>query len=165
MVSNREVHCVAGFLLKTTTPTHHQRELVLSPYSPDRKLSIVTSLRACLEGTKVLCQGETRLLISFKKPHKCILRDTLRRWMKTVLDLAGIRMDVFTPHSTRTAPTTKVVDKIPLKTLLQTASWWNGSTLWLSTTRRFRRKDSSWQRYYLEVSSLSWMPTALKLSL
>ena len=123
MVSNREVHCVAGFLLKTTTPTHHQRELVLSPYSPDRKLSIVTSLRACLEGTKVLCQGETRLLISFKKPHKCILRDTLRRWMKTVLDLANIRMDVFTPHSTRVASTTKVVDKIPLKTLLQTTSW------------------------------------------
>ena len=40
-----------------------------------------------------------------------------------MLELAGIRMDIFTPCSTRAASTAKVIDKILLKTLLQMAGW------------------------------------------
>ena len=78
----------------------------------------MTYLRGFLERTKLLRKEESRLLVNFKKPHKRISGDSLRRWTKTVADLAGIRMDILTSHSTRAASTIKVVDRIPLKSLL-----------------------------------------------
>ena len=46
MVSNKEVRCVIRDLLKTTRPKHHQKEVVLPAYPPDRRLCIVAYLRA-----------------------------------------------------------------------------------------------------------------------
>ena len=101
----------------------------------------MTFLRAYFERAKLLRKGETRLLINFKKPHKRISRNNLRRWTKTMANLAGIRMDIFTPNSTRAASNTKVVDRIPVKSLLQTAGLRGRNTFVTSTTRIFRRKD------------------------
>ena len=70
-----------------------------------------------------------------------------------MLELAGLRKDSFTPHSTRAAPTTEVVHAVPLKTLLHTAGWRSRNVFMTSTTRKFRRKDPSLGLYCLEVNS------------
>ena len=114
-------------LLKTSTPESPQREIVLSGYPPSRRLCIVTYVKTYLERTAPLRKGQTKLLPSFRAPHS-VSRHTIRRWMKTVLEQAGIDSNICTPHSTQVASTSKVVGKIPFKTLLQTAEWRRRST-------------------------------------
>jgi len=127
-ISNNVLKCRIGDLLKTTTPKNHQSELVFSGYPPNRRLCIVTYIKAYLDRTAPLRKGNTKLLISFKAPHNCVSRDTIRRWAKTIMTLAGIDLNIFTPHSTRAASTSKVAGKIPLNTLLKTAGWRRKST-------------------------------------
>ena len=51
-------------------------------------------------------------------------RDTVRNWVKFVLQAAGVNMDVFGVHSTRAASTSQAVLKgIPLATIIRTAGW------------------------------------------
>ena len=117
-----------GDLLKTSTPKCQQHEIVLSAYPPNRRLCIVTYMKAYLDRTAPLRQGETKLLLSYRVPHSRVSRDTVRRWTKSVMKEAGIDLEIFTPHSTRAASTSKVAGKIPLKTILQTAGWRRRST-------------------------------------
>ena len=44
-----------------------------------------------------------KLFISFHKRHKAVSKDTISRWLKCVLEEAGIDMSIFKPHSTRAA--------------------------------------------------------------
>ena len=51
-------------------------------------------------------------------------RDTISRWIKTVMIQFGIDVKVFTPYSTRTASTSKANScQVPLDIILQAASW------------------------------------------
>ena len=59
-----------------------------------------------------------------------------------MLELAGIRTDIFTPHSTRVAPTTKVVDKISLNLLLQTAGRRSHDTFVTSYHKKVQKEGS-----------------------
>ncbi|XP_044178829.1 uncharacterized protein LOC114963188 [Acropora millepora] len=58
-----------------------------------------------IERTKSLRHDDV-LLISTIKPHGAIGSHTLARWIKTVLQLAGLDIDMFKPHSTRHAAST-----------------------------------------------------------
>ena len=73
--------------------------------------------------TAPLRQGETTLLFSKRVPHSHCLTDTVRSWTKRVMKEAGIDLEIFTPHSTWAASTSKVAWKIPLKTTLQTTEY------------------------------------------
>ena len=55
----------------------------------------------------------TRLFITTTKPYKTTSQDTLDRWIKT------IDISIFSPHSTRSAPTTRAATKIPIDTVLK----------------------------------------------
>ena len=56
-------------------------------------------------------------------------KDTLSRWIKTLLVKAGVDMSIFTPHSTRAASATAALrNLVPLKTILKTAGWSNSCT-------------------------------------
>ena len=45
----------------------------------------------------------TRLFLTLRQPHKAASWDTLRRWAKIALADAGINMEIFKPHSIRSA--------------------------------------------------------------
>ena len=73
--------------------------------------------------------GEDQLLLSFQKPHKAISVDTVRRYLLTVLDLAGIDTNIYKPHSTRAAATSKAKSKnVPIDLILQAGMWTNETT-------------------------------------
>ena len=76
------------------------------PAFDNKRLCIVTHFCEYLQRTKSLRAGD-KLLVSFVNPYHHISRDALWRWLKTVLDLAGIHLKKFSGHSTRTASTSQ----------------------------------------------------------
>ena len=48
---------------------------------------------------------DDHLFVSMVKPHKAVHIDTVRRWITTVMQMAGIDVGLFKPHSTRAAVT------------------------------------------------------------
>ena len=54
-----------------------------------------TSKPEYLKRTQGSRGDEDKLFISFQKPHKAVSRDTISRWVKQVLEAAGIDTKVF----------------------------------------------------------------------
>ena len=75
-------------------------------------------------------RGEhTRLFMTTQPPFKAASQQTISRWIKQTLIKAGLDVSVFSPHSTRSAATTKARSaNIPLLTILKTAGWSKEST-------------------------------------
>ena len=76
-----------------------------------------------IDVTKSLRGRTTCLLITTSKPSRPASKDTLAKWIKSVLHDAGIDITIFTPHSTRSASTSKATTKVPIETVLKTGDW------------------------------------------
>ena len=63
----------------------------------------VSTLRVYREKTTPLRHGETRVFISFIKPHKAVTSSTIARWLRVTLEEAGINSSIFGAYSTRGA--------------------------------------------------------------
>ena len=112
-----------GDLMKTSRPGHHISELTFKAYAPDRRLCVVTALKVYIERTGPTRGLNTQLFLTTRLPVKPATRDTLRRWTKTVLNDAGIDLDIFKPHSTRSAASSKAALTVPLTTIMNTVGW------------------------------------------
>ena len=67
------------------------------------------------------------MLISYQQPHRGVKTDTISRWLKEVLQQAGI--DNYTGHSTRAASSSAAKrSNVDLETILQAAGWSNATT-------------------------------------
>ena len=56
-------------------------------------------------------------------------RDTISRWIKTVLELAGLDISQFSAHSTRAASTSAAFSRdVPIDCVLSAAGWSSQST-------------------------------------
>ena len=126
--SKTDIRCTFGDLLKTSAPNRHQDELVFGSFPGDKSLCVVHYLRHYKKRTCALRGSETKPFISWKAPHSGVSRDTIRRWTKMGLKTAGIDMSRFTAHSTRSASTSKAIQKLPLATILKTVGWRRPST-------------------------------------
>eukprot|EP00794_Sanderia_malayensis_P020746 gene20746-22775_t len=115
--------------LKQTKPNKHLKALEFQEYLPDKSLCIFEYLTEYLSRTKALRGENTSLLISYMKPHKAISKDTVSRWVKTILRAAGVNVQVFTAHSCRSASTSaaKAVG-LSLTSILKFAGWSNSQT-------------------------------------
>ena len=63
----------------------------------------VMALKVYEDKTRPIRGDETKLLISFIKPHKAVTSSSVARWLKSVLSAAGIDTAIFSAHSTRGA--------------------------------------------------------------
>ena len=127
--------CRFGDLLKTSTPKKHQSQIILNSFV-DKRICVVHYLKMYRKRTEMLRGSETKLFISVNKPHKGVSRDTIRRWTKQGLQEAGIDLSIFTPHSTRSASTSKAAKSVSLRTILKTVGWRTASTF----TRFYKKK-------------------------
>lgn len=101
----------------------------LKSYPPDRRLCVVFVLKEYLKRTVNLRQGKTCLFISYIKPHNAVTRDTISRWLRTVMKCSGIDSDKFKSHSIRSASASKAKQKfVPIEDILKMAGWSNGQT-------------------------------------
>jgi len=58
------------------------------------------TLKEYLQRTETLRVTGSQLLISFQKPHKAVSGDTISRWIRTVMQMSEINLDVYKAHST-----------------------------------------------------------------
>ena len=117
-------------LLKQSRPNYHLHELQIKGYAPDRRMCIISVLKEYLKRTVALRPPDSdNLLISYVKPFKAVSRDTISRWVKTILGLSGVDTSIFSAHSTRAASTTDAKGMhVPLSTIMRTAGWSTTST-------------------------------------
>ena len=97
----------------------------------------VNTLTVYLGKTKHLRGGENRLFISFVKPHKAVTSSSITRWLRTVLEEAGIDSSIFGAHSTCGASTSAAArGGVTLEDILKAANWSSESVF-----QRFYHKE------------------------
>ena len=84
---------------------HHSN--MYKKFPADSRLCVVTTLEEYLRRTAPLRGNADRLFIRYISPHKSVSIDTIGRWIKTVMALAGIDVSKFKAHSTRMASSSK----------------------------------------------------------
>lgn len=116
-------------LLKTSKPSKHWGRLEFIAYPEDKRLCVVTCLKHYLKLTGPLRGDFEQLLLSYQKPHKPVASETIGRWLKNVLNKAGIDTNIFCAHSTRSAATSAAKSlNISIQTIMDAAAWTNEST-------------------------------------
>ena len=110
------------------------QELILNPleyfaFEEDEQLCIISNLNDYLARTKPLRKRYSQLLISYVKSSKPAAQNTVARWIKSVLQKAGINVDIFGAHSVRAASASPTkVKGLPLDMIISAAGWPNEST-------------------------------------
>ena len=112
-----------GDLIKQSRPNYHLHELTFHTFA-NVQLCIVFHLTLYREVTQPLRGNESALFISFCRPHKKVSKDTIARWIRTVMQDSGIDISIFKPHSCRAASVSHANKVgVPLATILRTAGW------------------------------------------
>lgn len=105
-------------LVKQSAPGREQPVLTIPRFT-----CVASTLKEYLSRTQDLRDGENQLFISVIRPYKKVSKETISRCIKEVMALSGIDTTMFTPHSTWAASTSKVFNKVPLQTIMKSASW------------------------------------------
>ena len=117
--------------VKQSRPNYPVPPVIIPRYTPDEDICPLLCLEEYIERTKELRQDNV-LFISTIKPHNPVGAQTMSRWIKTILEWAGIDVTLFKPHSTRHAASTAALKaSIPLDEILKKAGW--------SSAKTFRR--------------------------
>ena len=110
--------------VKQSRPGREQPVLVLPKYTVNNMCAVAT-LNEYINRTSSL-RSDQYLFISLVKPHKRVSKNTIARWIKNVLRLAGIDMSMYTAHSTRSASSSAAARyNIPITSIMNAASWSN----------------------------------------
>lgn len=115
-------------LIKQSKPGRKMISLRLKPYE-NPSICVLKVLKEYINRTRLLRQEEKQLFISFVPPHKAVSKNTISRWLKKVLEEAGIEIDIFKAHSTRAASCSRAKrDNVNIDEILETAGWTNQRT-------------------------------------
>ena len=107
---------------------HHRqgkkiRKITIQSYPGDARVCAVETVRAYIARRQYLC-GEDQLLVTHRKPYRPASVDTVARWLKQVLKLAGVNPAVFGAHSYRGASTSAARQaSIPIQKILARGQW------------------------------------------
>ena len=125
----KNVFCLINKMLKHNNINRRNDTIVLKPYPKDSALCVVTALRTYLRRTKTIRKNVSQLFISFNKPHAAVSKDTISRWIMTVLREAGVDVDIFKSHSTRAASVSGAIRmEISAEEIMKTVGWSTAST-------------------------------------
>lgn len=110
--------------LKQSNPRIQVEPLILKAYVHNESLYVISTLKEYLQRTETLRVSGSQLLMSFQKPHKAVSRDTISRWIRTVMQLSGINLNVYEAHSTRAASVSAAHRaEVPVQEILRKAGW------------------------------------------
>lgn len=115
--------------VKQSKPGRAQPVIKFKSYPMNITLCVVDNLREYLQRTKELRGNEKQLLISYMKPYKAVSRETIRRWILTVLTRSGIDTTRYKAHSTRAAATSAAKrNAASIDTIMKAAGWKTSNT-------------------------------------
>ena len=96
-------------------------EFFFPTFPTNSRLCPVTTLRAYEESLR---NGETKLFLALIKPHKSVTSCTVARWLKALLQAAGMDTSIFSAHSVRGASSSKAANMgITTNDILKAANW------------------------------------------
>ena len=97
-----------NFSLKHTKPSRPLRAIVYHKFNGNPKLCVAECAKLYIEIRRELVPPEIKqFLVTYGKPHKAASDDTISRWIKNTISSAGIDIDVFKVHSSRSASSSK----------------------------------------------------------
>ena len=139
--------------MKQTRPGHHIDPSKFYQYV-DPKICVVRHLDQYISQTEHMRTDESKkLLLSYVRPHKPVIKSTVARWCKTVMGSAGIDTKVFGPHSSRSASAfIAQASGLQLNDIMKAAGWTNEKTF-----ARFYKKPIVANNFSLAVLSCSAM--------
>ena len=141
--------------LKQSTPRTQVKPLVLKAYTHDESLCVFSTLKEYLRRTETLRVTGSQLLISFQKPHKAVSRDTISRWIRTVMQLSGINLDVYKAHSTRAASVSAAHRaQVPVQEILRKAGWSSAQTFAIYYDKNLDTSESSASQFQEAILTL-----------
>lgn len=122
------VNILIPYEVKSSKPGAKQPCLLHPRYKNDLKICPVSVLESYLDKTKVLRGASTKLFISYESPFNQVCKQTLARWLKCVLENAGVDITLFGAHSFRHASTSKARQEgVSIDYIYQNAGWVNNS--------------------------------------
>jgi len=127
-----KIICHIAGLTKCRTPKSPNKEIVFRE-NADPELCPVNCIKQYLGRRNTLINEQAGpLFITYGRPHHFASKDSLARWVKEAMKMAGIDVDTFKPHNTRSASNTNALNSgILLKEVLKRGQWRNASTFFL----------------------------------
>ena len=127
-VNTEYISLQLGGNVKQCRPSFNVNRVRFQAYSQDERLCVCKTLLEYIDRTKVLRRVDRhvddKLLISFHEPHRAVSKDTIARWVKSVLCLSGIATAVFKAGSVRPAAASYArAMAVPVSCILQKAGW------------------------------------------
>ena len=116
--------CRLPLTLKTSKSSQREQVLHLPKYH-DPQLCVFSALKEYQSRTEQLRPPSTdRFFIISMHPFNAATGGTLARWIKELMEMAGIDVSIYTTHSTRKAATSQASElSVPLGTILRAAGW------------------------------------------
>ena len=122
--------------LKQGRPRYKPNLLELQSF-PEKEVCVVNHLQLYLKKTEAIRGDITKVFITSKKPYKPASRDTISRWVKSLLQQTGVSITEFAAGSTRAAASSKASRAgVPLEDILKSGGWSRQSTF-----TRWYKKD------------------------
>ncbi len=112
--------------MKQSKPGKHFAPLV---FPDEEKLCIVRIIQEYLKRTWQYQSEHSQLLLSYDKPFKPVSKNTIARWVKMVLQSAGVDITKYSTQSSRAALTSTCRKKgLTMKAIKEAAGWSNAQT-------------------------------------
>ncbi|MES9881878.1 MAG: tyrosine-type recombinase/integrase [Sedimenticola sp.] len=135
-------------LLKQSKPGKSIPCVELCAYAADKSICVYTMLTEYLKRTMSLRGDINSLFISYIKPFGRVSKATVSRWIKTVMNSAGINCDKYKPHSVRAASASKAkAFGVPIDDILKVAGWSNMQTFAMFYNKPVDNATSSSNRF------------------
>ena len=101
------------------------KEYFFPSFPHNRELCPVDALRHYIDSTSSLHpEGSVRLFVALVKPHNPVSSSTIARWLKGMLQQAGVDISIFGAHSVRGASSSSAVAAgMTTSDILQAADW------------------------------------------
>lgn len=114
--------------LKQSRPGKNNTVVEIKAYPPDRRLCCFTVLKEYLKRT-VNLRRTNQLFVSYVKPHGAVSKNTISRWLKTIMSNSGIDISKYSAHSIRSASASKAKSmSVPIEEILKAVGWSSAKT-------------------------------------
>ena len=128
-LTDTECTFVFDDVLKHSRPSFKEKPLVFRAFPQNPKLCPVSTLIQYLD-IRLSRSSDTALFLTTVRPYKGASGDTFAPWIKNTRQEAGINTGLYSPHSCRSAATSKAnASGTSITTILQSASWSSASLL------------------------------------
>ena len=128
-------------LAKQSKQGKTRAEFFFPAFSNNARLCPWQTLQAYEQKTEAFRGGEEqmRLFLAVVRPHKPVCSSTLARWLRSLVDKAGIDTSIFKAHSTRDAVASAApAADITVADILKAADWSSESVFTMFYYKPFR---------------------------